>query len=98
LQGKRFDNTATVRLMQMLARGDGQDYLDYSSAQQIAGALDSLAKEAQFSDAKRTEIAKVIGELKSSLGFDLKNKWQAAASYDPQRFKNQLSRLAQFLM
>jgi hypothetical protein len=95
IQSDRFDNAATIRLMQMLA--SEQKTLDYSSARQVAGALASLAQEAEFPNAIRAKIAKTVQELKNLMGLNLENRWQPAAVYDPQKFNNQLSRLAQLL-
>jgi hypothetical protein len=95
IQSDRFDNAATIRLMQMLA--SEQKALDYSSARQVAGALASLAQEAEFPNAIRAKIAKIVQELKNLMGLNLENKWQPAAVYDPQKFNIQLSRLAQLL-
>jgi hypothetical protein len=81
--------------MQMLA--SEQKTLDYSSARQVAGALASLAQEAEFPNAIRAKIAKTVQELKNLMGLNLENRWQPAAVYDPQKFNNQLSRLAQLL-
>ena len=95
IQSDRFDNATTIRLMQMLA--SEQKTLDYSSARQIAGALASLAQATEFPSPVRAEISKTVQELKNLMGLSAKNKWQAAAVYDPQKFSTQLSRLAELL-
>ena len=99
----RFDRSSTVRLAQRLAvlqEADDPDSMalpDYSTARQIAWALDSLYKDFKPANEREREIDNMLSRIKSVVDLELPGKRQAVENYHPKVFRDQVARLLELL-
>jgi hypothetical protein len=98
VETSRFDRTETRRLLRQLTVINEVDdpntktLPDYSTARQIAWAIRSLYADLTAGK-KDGDIEKII----NTVDLELPGRRQAEASYDPRRFKEQVSRVSQLL-
>ena len=99
----RFDRGTTLRLLQRLTvlreigEPESYSYPDHDSARQITWAIETLLRDLDLSPQRSTELQSLLAQIKANVSTKISGANDAAASYSPERFGEQVGRLSKIL-